>query len=79
MKQEQTIPLEPSRRGGRFRMTPRNMDRLDCTPEQWELAQRISLSIYTDMSNNGFSLREALAAVYTSGLSHAISVLKGEV
>jgi len=67
--------LLPSKVGGRFRMTPRDMDRADITGDQAEAAQRIGLSIFTDMSNNGFSLREALAAIYISGLSHAVSVM----
>jgi len=58
-------------------MTPHNMDRLEnITTEQVEVVQRVCLSIYTDMSNNGFSLREALAAVYLSGVSHAFETLK---
>lgn len=72
---ERQEPLRPSQRGGRFRMTPRDMDRADVTVEQWEAAQRVSLSIFTDMSNNGFSLRETLASIYVSGLQHAVSVL----
>jgi hypothetical protein len=54
------------------------MDRFEATADQVEAIQRISLSIFTDMSNNGFSLREALAAIYVSGLSHAISVITKE-
>lgn len=70
-----TQPLHEGKRGGRFRMTPSGMDRLDVTEEQAQAAQRIALSIYTDMSNNGFALREVLSAIYLSGVSHAISVI----
>ena len=62
--------LTPARPHGRFRMTPRKMDRAPLTAEQVEVTQAIALSIFADMSNNGFSLREALAAVYLSGLNH---------
>ena len=48
------------------------------TKEQNQACQEISLSIFTDMSNNGFSLRETLAAIYISGVSHAVSVLNDE-
>ena len=68
--------LSPAIKGGRFRQTPYRMDKADITPEQNEAAQRISLEIFTDMSNAGFSLREALAAIYVSGIAHAISVFK---
>lgn len=68
-------PLLPSQTGGRFRLTPRDMDRTNITREQNEAAQRISLSIFTDMSNAAFSFREALAAIYLSGIQHAISVM----
>lgn len=56
-------------------MTPIDMDKTDITEEQSEAAQRIALSIFTDMSNNGFSLRETVAAIYLSGLSHAVDML----
>ena len=75
---DQPRPLVAARQGGRFRLTPIGMDRSDISVEQNEAAQRIALSIFTDMSNNGFSLREALAAIYVSGLSHAVSVMNGE-
>ena len=76
MKPTQPEPLRPARIGGRFRMTPHKMDRADfMDAEHVEAAQRIALSIFTDMSNAGFSLRESLSAVYVSGLAHAVSVL----
>jgi hypothetical protein len=79
MKSDHPRPLEPGRPGGRHRMTPIAMDRIDwLTQDQVEAAQRIALSIFTDMSNANFSLREALAAVYFSGLSHAVSVITKE-
>ena len=78
LRPQQPRPLLPSHRGERFRLTPIDMDRFEATADQVEAIQRISLSIFTDMSNNGFSLREALAAIYVSGLSHAISVITKE-
>ena len=74
-------PLLPQTRGGRFRMTPRNMDRAEgVTDEMFAVVQQVALSIFTDMQNNSFSLSETLAAVYLSGVSHALSVaVKGEL
>lgn len=70
-----TTPLLPQTRGGRFRMTPQNMDKVEgITDEQFEVVQSVALSIFTDMNNNSFSLRETLAAIYLSGVSHALSV-----
>lgn len=63
-------PLQPVRPGGRHRLTPPSMTRVECTVEQLETVQRLALSIFTDMSNEGYSLRECLAAVYLSGLQH---------
>ena len=59
-------------------MVPIDVERADITKEQNQACQEISLSIFTDMSNNGFSLRETLAAIYISGVSHAVSVLNDE-
>lgn len=56
-------------------MTPQNMDKVEgITDEQFEVVQSVALSIFTDMNNNSFSLRETLAAIYLSGVSHALSV-----
>ena len=63
----------PSARGKRLR--PYNMDRLEgITPDQIEVVERISLSIFTDVSNAGYSLREALSAIYLSGFTHALDI-----
>lgn len=76
MKAYLARPLRPVQQGGRFRLTPPDMTRADwMTSDQVEAAQRISLSIFTDMSNASFSLREALAAIYISGIAHACAVL----
>jgi hypothetical protein len=59
-------------------MVPYNMDRCNVTADQNEAAQQIALSIFTDMSNASFSFREALAAIYLSGMQHAVSILQDE-
>ncbi len=60
-------------------MLPRDMERdHNVTPEQFQAVQRIVLSIFTDMSNNGYSLRETLGAIYLTGAHHAVSVINGE-
>jgi hypothetical protein len=72
-------PLHEAIPGGRFRLTPRDMTKAsDFTGEQVACLQRISLSIFTDMSNAGYTLRETLAAIYLSGIAHAVSVLAGD-
>lgn len=38
--------------------------------ETAEAMQRIALSIFTDMSNAGAGLHDAITAVYLSGLQH---------
>jgi hypothetical protein len=76
MKHHIAAPLHEAIPGGRFRLTPRAMTKAsDFTGEQVACLQRISLSIFTDMSNAGYTLRETLAAIYLSGIAHAVSVL----
>jgi hypothetical protein len=69
-------PLYPAHQHGRFRLLPRNMSWLECSMEQIQVMQGVALSIFTDASNNGFALREALAAVYLSGLQHGVEAPK---
>lgn len=77
MRREHIEPLHEARPRGRFRMIPRDMNRDgDVTPEQFAAVQRIVLSIFTDMSNSGYSLRETLGAIYLTGAHHAASVLQ---
>lgn len=70
-------PLSELGLHARFRMTPMDMEKARMGADQVQAAQRVALSIFTDMSNNGFSLQESLAAVYVSGLEHGVSVMKG--
>jgi hypothetical protein len=44
--------------------------------EQIQTMQAVALGIFTDASNNGFSFREALAAIYLSGLQHGVEGVK---
>lgn len=73
MKPPRTTPLEPTFPGRAFRRQPHDMTRAPATPEQVAVMQRIALSVFTDMSNAGFSLRETLAAIYLTGAQHAIA------
>jgi hypothetical protein len=42
------------------------------TAEQIECVERIALDIFADMSNAGRPLRDVLAAIYLSGVMHAL-------
>lgn len=46
------------------------------TNEQRETIERIALDIFTDMSNAGAPFQQTLAAIYLSGLKHAIELEK---
>lgn len=72
------IPLSPLNQRFRagIRDRPRGMDKLDITPDQGTAGQRIAMSIFTDMVNAGQTFQQAIAAVYFSGLSHAVSILQ---
>jgi len=61
----------------RERIRPHNMDYIHgVTHEQGEALERIALGIFTDMTNAGATFQESLAAIYLSGLSHAIEAEK---
>lgn len=48
------------------------MATVDCTADVREGMERIALGIFTDMTNAGSTFQQALAAIYVSGLQHAI-------
>lgn len=56
------------------RPRPYNMDRIILPRELAEFADRMALEIFTDMVNSGAPFAEALAAIYVSGLQHAVAV-----
>jgi hypothetical protein len=61
------------------RLRPQGMTAVrGLTAEQVECMQRIALGIFADMSNAGYSLRESLAAIYLSGLMHAIDISRDQ-
>lgn len=76
MKSSFAESLIETRPGQAIRMKPKGMDRASATPEQVAAIQRIALSIFTDMSNAGYSLRETLAAIYLTGAQNTIAVLQ---
>lgn len=55
-------------------LKPYGMDFFEVTKEQYDVVQNISLDIFTDMSNAGYSLQETLSAIYFSGVKHALTV-----
>jgi len=44
------------------------------TPEHREALESISLETFTDMVNNGHTFQASLAAVYFSGIIHALEM-----
>jgi hypothetical protein len=56
---------------------PTKMDRMAVSEEQAESINRIAMGIFTDMSNGGYSITEAIEAVYVSGLNHGVGVSDG--
>ena len=62
----------PSMRGKR--RPPYGFDSIPATPEQLEALERIAVSTFADMVSNGQTFQAALAAVYCSGLIHAMEM-----
>ena len=60
-----------SARGRRLPM--RDMDSLEVSSEHLRVLEEIALDVFTTMSNAGYSFSETLAAVYFSGIQHALS------
>lgn len=57
----------------RERIRPQGMTCITgVTYEQGEALERIALGIFTDMTNAGATFQESLAAIYLSGLHHAV-------
>ncbi len=54
------------------RRMPRGFGAMPVTNEQRELLERLALDIFADMTNAGQTFQAALAAVYFSGMQHAI-------
>lgn len=74
---QHTAPLLPRFAGQTERRKPSGMDRMPITTEQRQWIETQGLEIFAKMSNDGFPLREILAAVFLSGMNLAI-VLKKE-
>lgn len=73
-------PLWPAHRSmhGKKR-PPANMERAKgISADQYETVQAVTLSIFTDMSNAGFPLRDALASIYLTGMQHAMAIIKAD-
>ncbi|WP_421782691.1 hypothetical protein [Kiloniella litopenaei] len=53
---------------------PTKMDWMGVSNEQAKSIHRVSMGIFTDMSNGGYSISEAIEAVYVSGLNHGMEL-----
>lgn len=57
-------------------LLPKGMHRVEgMTRDQNDAVQRIALEIFCDMSNAGYPLAQIVAAIYVSGLEHAVKIL----
>lgn len=71
-------PLHPSMRNSLARgarLRPLGMTSFNTTAEQHEVLQHVALDIFTDMTNAGAPLQDALASIYFSGLMHGAQLL----
>jgi len=57
---------------------PHLMDTAILPREQIEAVERTALDIFADMSNAGQPFQRALAAIYFTGVQHALSITNGE-
>lgn len=66
-------PLRPIHASmiGRCRV-PTTIGTMDVTPEQREACERVAVETFTDMVNAGQTFQAALAAIYVSGMVHAL-------
>lgn len=75
MRQQQSAPLRPLHDSmvGRSR-EPSGFGTMVITPEQREALERVALETFTSMVNNGHTFQASLAAVYFSGITHALEM-----
>ena len=63
--------------GGKSRH-PHMMESINLPHEQIEAVERVALDIFADMSNAGWPLQKALAAIYFTGVQHTLAITNGE-
>jgi hypothetical protein len=64
--------IQQQARARGIRLRPHNMSTVTLADDQREAVESIALGIFTDMTNAGASLQATLAAVYLSGIAHAM-------
>jgi len=69
-----TACLFPRFQGERERKAPHGFSCAPMTVEQRKFLENQALEIFAEMSNRGFSFREALLAIYVSGINLAIEL-----
>ena len=75
MKHSLPNHLQTSGENHRFRLTPNKMEYMEIETGHRAAFERIALDVFIDVSNAAFSFREALLAVYLTGLQHGVAAL----
>ncbi len=76
MKHSMPNHLQTCSENHRFRLTPSGMEYMEMGYDTRATLERIALDVFTDTSNAAFSFREALLAVYLTGLQHGVAASK---
>lgn len=77
--QPQPTPLRAPHHSVRGKLRkPHDMSCMTLPLEVREAVENLVLEIFTDMANAGYPFHECLAAIYVSGISHAIEIGKEE-
>lgn len=70
-------PLHRSRRAEGRPISPAGLSSIAMTIDQIEAIESVSLDVFTAVCNAGGTIQQALAAVYLSGLEHALTCGRG--
>lgn len=69
------VPIRPD--VARLRRVPRGMDKVKIGWESKQAMTKVALSIFTDVTNLGYSFQDAVLAIYLSGLQHGAALSNG--
>jgi hypothetical protein len=76
-RQERPLaPVHHSIAGARILPRPQCMDSIRIPYETRAALSKVALNIFTDMTNSNRSFRDALLAIYLSGLAHGCDIAK---
>ena len=69
-------PLHWSKRQQGRPISPAGLTHIEVSQEQVEALESVALDVFTDMTNSGATLQASLAAVYMTGIQHALTMRK---